>query len=39
MSFYLQEQRSTVIAKQLEINEVERGLSNSIKAVEVSTGL
>ncbi len=37
--FYLQEQRSTVIAKQLEINEVERGLSNSIKAVEVSAGI
>ena len=31
----LREQRSSVIARPLEINEVERGLVNSIKAVEV----
>ncbi|XP_076075448.1 clusterin-associated protein 1-like isoform X3 [Mytilus galloprovincialis] len=30
----LREQRSIVIAKSLEINEVERGMSDSIKAVE-----
>ncbi|KAK3089746.1 hypothetical protein FSP39_006164 [Pinctada imbricata] len=31
---YLQEQRSMVIAKSLEINEVESGMAGSIKAVE-----
>uniref|UniRef100_X1ZAE9 Clusterin-associated protein 1 n=1 Tax=Capitella teleta TaxID=283909 RepID=X1ZAE9_CAPTE len=30
----LREARSSVIARQLEINEVERGLTNSVKAVE-----
>ena len=30
----LRETRSTVIARQLEINEVEKGLAGSIKAVE-----
>jgi len=33
--FTLQEHRSLVIAKSLEINEVEEGMAGSIKAVEV----
>lgn len=32
----LRDARSTVIARSLEINEVEKSLQNSIKAVEVS---
>lgn len=35
----LREVRSTVIAKSLEINEVEKSLQNSIKAVEVRIDL
>lgn len=35
--YILQEQRTVVIAKQLEINEVETSLGASIKAVEVGT--
>jgi clusterin-associated protein 1 len=35
----LREQRSMVLGRQLEINEVERSLTLSIKAVEVTTAV